>query len=53
MAGDSKGKALTKSLKSMFGALQKRPVPDRLRSVVDQLDEQTAPAAGGSEKKSA
>jgi hypothetical protein len=31
--------ALDKVLKGMFKTLQSRPVPDRLRSVVDQLDE--------------
>lgn len=39
--------ALDKDLKGMFRALEARPLPDRLRSVVDQLDEgaeQPAPA---------
>lgn len=31
--------ALDKGLKGLFRVLQGRPVPDRLRSVVDQLDE--------------
>lgn len=31
--------ALDKALKGMFRALETRPLPDRLRSVVDQLDE--------------
>jgi hypothetical protein len=31
--------ALDRALKGMFGALKKRALPDRLRSVVDQLDE--------------
>ncbi len=31
--------ALEKGLKAMFRALQGRPVPARLRSVADQLDE--------------
>ena len=34
-----KAAALDKGLKGMFRALQDRPLPDRLRSVVDQLDE--------------
>lgn len=36
--------ALDEGLKSMFRALQDRPLPDRLRSVVDQLDEGVAGA---------
>jgi len=38
-----KAKALDKGLRGMFRALQQRAVPDRLRSVVDQLDEGDAP----------
>ncbi len=34
-----KAAALEKELKGMFRALEDRPLPDRLRSVVDQLDE--------------
>jgi hypothetical protein len=34
----AKKKALDKALRGMFGKLQARPVPDRLASVVDQLD---------------
>lgn len=34
-----KAAALEKGLKGMFRALEDRPLPDRLRSVVDQLDE--------------
>jgi hypothetical protein len=34
-----RGKALGDSLRGMFRALEQRPLPDRLRSVVDQLDE--------------
>lgn len=30
--------ALGKALRGMFGKLQARPVPDRLMSIVDQLD---------------
>ena len=36
--------ALDKALQGMFRALQSRPLPDRLRSVVDQLDEGEAAA---------
>jgi hypothetical protein len=36
--------ALGKALRSMFRALESRPVPDRLRSVVDELDEAETPA---------
>lgn len=38
-----KASALDKTLKGMFRALQSRPVPGHLRSVVDQLDEGEAP----------
>ena len=31
-------KALGEGLKTMFGELSARPVPDRISSVVDQLD---------------
>jgi hypothetical protein len=34
--------ALDKALRGMFGRLQMRPTPDRLISVVDQLEEQSA-----------
>ena len=34
-----KAAALEKGLKGMFRALEDRPLPDRLRSVLDQLDE--------------
>lgn len=34
-----KAAALDKALRGMFRALETRPLPDRLRSVVDQLDE--------------
>lgn len=30
---------LTKTLRGLFKSLEARPVPDRLRSVVDQLDD--------------
>ena len=39
VADREKASALEKALKGMFRSLQNRPVPDRLRSVVDQLDE--------------
>jgi hypothetical protein len=38
-AGTGKGKALDDDLRGMFRALEQRPLPDRLRSLVDQLDE--------------
>ena len=34
----AKKKALDQTLRAMFGKLQARPTPDRLMSVVDQLD---------------
>lgn len=34
--------ALDKGLKSMFRALEDRPLPDSLRSIVDQLDDGAA-----------
>jgi hypothetical protein len=36
---------LEKGLKRMFRSLEDRPLPDRLRSVVDQLDEGDQPQA--------
>ena len=39
MADREKASALENALKGMFRSLQSRPMPDRLRSVVDQLDE--------------
>jgi hypothetical protein len=33
--------ALEKGLRGMFSRLQMRPTPDRLISIVDQLDEQS------------
>lgn len=33
--------ALEKGLRGLFRRLADRPVPDRIRSVVDQLDEST------------
>jgi hypothetical protein len=39
VADREKVSALEKALKGMFRSLQSRPVPDRIRSVVDQLDE--------------
>ena len=38
-ADGPKASALNKALRSMFKALEARPLPDRLRSVADQLDE--------------
>ncbi|MDB5425007.1 MAG: hypothetical protein JWQ29_2423 [Phenylobacterium sp.] len=40
-----KAQALDEGLRGMFRALARRPVPAKLRSVVDQLDEGEAPAA--------
>jgi hypothetical protein len=34
----AKKTALEKALRGMFGKLQARPTPDRLMSIVDQLD---------------
>lgn len=42
MAHKRDKQALDKGLKAMFRALEARPLPDRLRSVVDQLDEGAA-----------
>ncbi|MDE2486300.1 MAG: hypothetical protein KGO51_02790 [Alphaproteobacteria bacterium] len=39
----AKKNALDKALRGMFGKLQARPVPDRLVSIVDQLDAATTP----------
>jgi hypothetical protein len=38
-ADRTRAEALGKALRGMFKALEARPAPDRLRSVVDQLDE--------------
>lgn len=40
---DRASTALDKGLRRMFRTLQARPTPDRLRSVVDQLDEGEEP----------
>ncbi|HYD45815.1 MAG TPA: NepR family anti-sigma factor [Phenylobacterium sp.] len=37
--------ALNGALRRMFSGLSGRPVPDRLRSLVEQLDEEDAPEA--------
>jgi hypothetical protein len=42
---------LEKVLKGMFRALKNRPVPDKIGSVVDQLDE-GSPAEGAKRKRS-
>ncbi len=39
----AKKQALEKGLRGMFGRLQARPVPERLISVVDQLEAAEAP----------
>ena len=36
----AKTEALEKTLRGMFGRLQARPTPDRLMSIVDQLEAQ-------------
>jgi hypothetical protein len=47
-ADGQKASALSRTLRGMFKSLEARPVPDRLRSVVDQLDD----GAAGKLKKS-
>ena len=37
-ADRTKTKALDAGLRGLFGRLEARPVPDRLMSIVDQLD---------------
>jgi hypothetical protein len=39
----AKKTALDKALRGMFGRLQNRRIPDRLMSIVDQLDAADAP----------
>jgi hypothetical protein len=39
-------KALADGLRGMFRALEKRPTPDKLTSVVDQLEEGERPLPG-------
>ena len=46
-----KATGLDGTLKGMFRALQNRPVPDRIRSVVDQLDEGEAASPRTANKK--
>jgi len=43
-AAKRKSQALDDGLRGMFRALEQRPLPDRLTSVFDQLDEAEAPA---------
>lgn len=50
MSDENKTAALDAALKGMFKALENRVVPDRVRSVVDQLDE-GAPSKVEREKK--
>jgi len=38
-------RALGETLKSLFRSLEKRPLPDRLRAVIDQLDSSGKPSA--------
>lgn len=43
----AKVEGVTQRLREMFEALEKRPIPDRLMSVIDQLDDvDEQPAAG-------
>ena len=44
VAERDKASAIDKALKGLFRGLQNRPVPNRIRSVVDQLDEGEAAA---------
>ena len=46
-----KATGLDGMLRGMFRALQNRPVPDRIRSVVDQLDEGEAASPRTANKK--
>ena len=41
----AKKTALDKALRGMFGKLQARPTPERLTSIVDQLDAVEPPRA--------
>ena len=43
-AAKRKSQALDDGLRGMFRALEQRPLPDRLTSVFDQLDDAEAPA---------
>lgn len=45
------GEMLDKALKGMFGALKGRALPDRLTSVVEQLDEGEAATAKPKRKR--
>jgi hypothetical protein len=38
-SGGDRRATIDRALKGLFKALESRPTPDRLRSVVDQLDE--------------
>jgi hypothetical protein len=44
-------KALDQALRAMFGRLEAKPVSDRLKSVVDQLDVADPPVSNGPVKK--
>jgi len=35
---DPRNKAIDEALRAMYRAVEARPVPDRLKSVIDQLD---------------
>jgi hypothetical protein len=41
---DARRKALGEKLKAMFRSLERRPVPEALRDVVDQLEPGAPPA---------
>jgi hypothetical protein len=42
--GDDRRTALGEALRALFRSLQARPVPDTIRSVVDQLEERQSEA---------
>ncbi|MFN3522834.1 MAG: NepR family anti-sigma factor [Phenylobacterium sp.] len=41
----SRDKAIDEALREMYRAVEQRPLPDRLRSLVEQLDGEGRPAA--------
>jgi len=52
-ADRSQKKALDEALRAMFGKLEAKPVSDRLKSVVEQLDAADRPAENGGPVKKA
>ena len=48
----SKGEEVDAALRAMFETLEKRPVPGRLRSVADQLDETDAALVDKAQRRS-